>query len=236
MGILDLMKKAVAKINAANQATPKQEPKVSITFTETVNGKTQTVTVDETEIDDDVFPTDFDHLTKDGDLPWGWIYRNRDFTGRIQNEYSYFLHMWINSKNGSPKERYQALKSFVLYLDDAGKLCESKGECFEFWFYNDLAQKDYIEKRKSELEELTANFDELQANFDIRNNQLVDLDGRIIKMLMDNPGVLQSEFVKMFDPLVQNDFREKLYFMEKAGDLERTKSGRSYILNYTRKG
>ncbi len=236
MGILDFMKKAVAKINAANQTEPKRETKVNITFTETVNGKTQTVTVDESEIDDDVFPTDYDHLTKDGDLPWGWIYRNRDFTGQIQNEYSYFLHMWIDSKNGSPKERYQALKSFVLYLDDAGKLCESKGECFEFWYYNIVASKDYIEKRKGELEELIANFDKLQADFEKRAVHLSDLDERIIKMLIENPGVLQSDFVKMFDPLVQNDVREKLYFMEKAGDLERTKSGRSYILNYTRKG
>lgn len=177
-----------------------------------------------------------DRLTHDGELPWGWHTYTKEFTSKINGEYSYFLHLWIDSKNGSPKERYQALKSFVLYLEDAEKLCKSKGECFEFWYYNIVASKDYIAKRKSELEELIANFDKLQADFEKRAVHLSDLDGRIIKMLNDNPGVLQSEFVKMFDQIVQNDVREKLYFMEKAGELERTKSGRSYILNYKRKG
>ena len=72
----------------------------------------------------------------------------------------------------------------------------------------------------------------MQSDFEKRSCQLSNLDKIIVKMLIDNPGILQSEFIKMFDPLVQNDVREKLYFMEKAGKLERTKSGRSYILNY----
>jgi hypothetical protein len=173
-----------------------------------------------------------DRLTPDGELPFGWIYHNNEFVSRISGEYSHFLNMWLDSRNKSPKEQYQALKSFVMYLDDAGKLCKSKGECFEFWFYEHLAQKDYIEKRKSELEKLTANFDKLQSDFEKRIGHLSDIDKRIVKMLIGNPGILQSEFIKMFDPLVQNDVREKLYFMEKAGKLERTKSGRSYILNY----
>lgn len=173
-----------------------------------------------------------DRLTPDGELPFGWIYNNNDFVGRISGEYSHFLNQWIEARNKSPLELYSALKSFVIYLDDAGKLCESKGECFEFWFYEHLASRDYIAKRKNELEKLTANFDKLQADYERRNAQLSNLDNRIIKMLKDNPGVLQSEFIKMFDPLVQNDVREKLYFMEKAGKLERTKSGRSYILSY----
>lgn len=185
-----------------------------------------------TKVETNSFGEPLDRLTPEGELPWGWISHNNEFTGKIGGEYSHFLNMWLESRNKSPKEQYSALKSFVLYLEDAGKLCESKGECFEFWFYEYLTSKEYIEKRKSELEELTANLDELQSNFIKRNEELSGLDERIIKMLIDNPGILQSEFVKMFDSLVQNDVREKLYFMEKSGELERTKSGRSYILHY----
>lgn len=97
---------------------------------------------------------DLDHLTKDGDLPWGWHSYAKEFTDKIDGEYSYFLNMWLESRNKSPKEQYSALKSFVLYLEDAAKLCRAKGECFEFWFYNILTSSDYIDKRKKELNDL----------------------------------------------------------------------------------
>ena len=103
--------------------------------------------------------TNDEHLTPEGELPWGWVSRNKDFTERIQSEFSYFLNMWINTrgKNVDPIAKYEALKSFVLYLEDVEKLCISQGECFEFWFYEILASKDYIQKRKNELDELISN-------------------------------------------------------------------------------
>ena len=110
-----------------------------------------------------------DKLTKDGELPWGWIYQHKDFTDKINGEYTHFLNTWLDSGNKSPKEQYQALKSFVLYLKDAEKLCKSKGECYEFWFYEILATKDYIEKRTSELEELSANLERGDATTNHRN-------------------------------------------------------------------
>ena len=52
----------------------------------------------------------------------------------------------------------------------------------------------------------------------------------IIKKLKENQGVLQSDFVKIFNPLIQNEVRDKLYHLEQEGKLQKTKSGRSYIL------
>lgn len=175
---------------------------------------------------------DLEHLTEDGKLPWGWHTHTKDFTGKVKNEFSYFLDLWLESRNKSPREQYLALNSFVTYLEDAERYCKAKDECYEFWFYGCVASEEYIEKRKKELEELTANFDELQADFKKRSVLLSDLDIRIVKMLTENPGILQSDFLKMFDPLIQNDVKGKLYFMAKSGELERTKSGRSYILYY----
>ena len=77
---------------------------------------------------------DMDHLTEEGELPFGWVYRNRDFVDRINAEYTYFLNTWLESRSKSPYEQRNALKSFVIYLDDVENLCRSKGECFEFWF------------------------------------------------------------------------------------------------------
>ena len=100
---------------------------------------------------------DLEHLTKDGELPWGWHSQNKEFTEKINAEYSFFLNLWLDSRSKSPKEQYSALKSFVTYLEDLEKLCKAKGECFEFWFYEILSSKPYIEKRKKELQELTTN-------------------------------------------------------------------------------
>jgi hypothetical protein len=175
---------------------------------------------------------DLTHLTKEGELPWGWYTHTREFTSKIEKEYSYFLNLWLDNRSKSPREEYSALKSFVLYLEDVEKLCKSKGECYEFWFYEILTSRDYLDQRKAELKELTYNFDELCAEYEKRITLLVDIDAKIIKELKANPNILQADFVKIFDPFIQNDVREKLYYLAKSGKLERTKSGRSYTLRY----
>ena len=96
-----------------------------------------------------------EHL-ENGELPWGWVTRNKEFCDKISGEYSYFLDAWIESRHKSQMEQYSALKSFVVYLEDVEKLCKSKGECFDFWFREILTSKGYMEKRKKELEEITA--------------------------------------------------------------------------------
>ena len=93
---------------------------------------------------------------ENGELPWGWVTRNKEFCGRINSEFTYFLNEWLQSMNKTPLEHYSALKSFVVYLEDVEKLCKSKGECFDFWFNEILTGKGYVEKRKKELEELTS--------------------------------------------------------------------------------
>lgn len=103
-----------------------------------------------------VTPTsNLEHLTKSGELPFGWVTRNKEFTEKIRNEYSFFLNTWLASRKSDPKEQYEALKSFIIYLEDLEKLCKEKGECFEFWYYEILTSKDYLQKRKKELESLT---------------------------------------------------------------------------------
>lgn len=88
------------------------------------------------------------------DLPWGWISQNKVFVEKIQNEYSNFLNDWLNSRKKSPKEHYSVLKSFIIYLEDVERLCKSKGECFEFWYYEILTSRDYLKKRKQDLQRL----------------------------------------------------------------------------------
>lgn len=180
----------------------------------------------------EVEPTDFEHLTKEGELPFGWVYHNKDFVGRINSAYLIFLNVWLESKSKTPKEQYAALKSLVVYLEDVERLCKKKGECFEFWFNEILTSPGYLEQRKDELEKLITNFDEIEKNFQNKERELADLNAKIVNLLKENPGIIQADFVKLFDPIIQNEVKEKLYYMDKAGYLERIKTGRSYTLNY----
>ena len=175
---------------------------------------------------------DLEHLNENGELPWGWHTHNKAFKEKIDSEYSYFLELWLSSRHAAPKTQYEGLKSFVMYLEDAEKLCKEKGECFEWYFYNIIASKEYIQKRKQELHELQANFDDIEKEFEKKVSELSDLDERLIKALETNQGILQSDFVKMFDPIIHKEVKEMLYNLDKEGKLQRTKSGRSYILNY----
>lgn len=97
------------------------------------------------------FNQTLNHLDKDGELPFGWVTHNKDFTEPIQQKYDQLLHQWLNSRTKTPKEVYTALSSFVAYMEDIERLCKSKGECFEFWFNEILTGKDYLKKRKQEL-------------------------------------------------------------------------------------
>lgn len=169
-------------------------------------------------------------LTADGDLPFGWTYRNSEFVERIGSEYKYFLNMWLDSRDKSPYERYAALKSFVLYLEDAAKICKAAGECHDLWYREFLTTPGYLEKRKKELQELESKRHQMQKDWEYRSQCIDGLEDAIIQMILGNPDILQSEFVNLFDPVLQNDVREKLYYMEKSGKIERIKSGRSYIL------
>lgn len=171
------------------------------------------------------------HLTKDGELPLGWYGLNKKFTDTIQNEYSYFLNEWIESRKQEPKRQYEALKSLIFWLNDAKKLCFSKNECFAKWFTDIIADDEYIAKRQAELDELTKNFDSLNRVWNTRQKMLPNLEKTVKEALYQYDGILQPEFVKMFDETIQQDVKDILYRMDKEGVLQRTKQGRSYVLH-----
>lgn len=173
-----------------------------------------------------------DHLV-DGDLPWGWIYANREFTAKIESEYKYFLQDWTALRQGEPIKHYGALKSFVTYMNDAKKLCYSKGECFAFWFSETIASDDYIKTRTKELEKLEKNRTLFQKIWEHMNSPIMELDYDIAIILNKKNGILQSDFVKTFKPYMQQEVRYRLGVLETNGIITRTKNGRSYNINLT---
>jgi hypothetical protein len=80
-------------------------------------------------------------------------------------------------------------------------------------------------------------------NFVSRDPVFHKLTEGLIKVIKQNPGILQSEITKRLDPLEtwgqiqfynrnisRDDIYYALYFMEKLGYITRTKKGRSYEL------
>lgn len=171
----------------------------------------------------------FDKLV-DGDIPPEWYFHNRDFTEELNSKNRYFLNLWINSRNKSPKEQYSGLKSFVLFLNDGKKICRSKGKCHLKYFNDYIADDAYIQKRTKELETLISNFNDLEKTYNTKNRLLRDIDKQLLQYIRNNPGVLQKDLYHNFDSLIKSDISEKLYYWEKERKIKRVKSGNTYKL------
>lgn len=97
-----------------------------------------------------------DCLTRKGDLPYGWSYANRNFTEKIEKEYSQFTDAYYKSKKRGMLKEYAALKSLIVYVEDVRKLCKRKGECFEYWASCIVARPQDIAEYKARLKILEA--------------------------------------------------------------------------------
>ena len=173
---------------------------------------------------------DLEHLDPDGGLPWGWHTANKWFIDKNRAEYNSFFQKWLGSRNADPLTQYAETKSFVLYMRDVKNLCASKGECFVYW-RDELFTDEYLETRTKEMKHLETNIDQLQTEYNRKKTELKNLDERVENTLAEHDGILQSDFIKLFDSTVHAEVRDILYHMTQAGHLERVKSGRSYILH-----
>lgn len=164
----------------------------------------------------------------DGDLPFGWVYHHRTFTELIEKEYNYFLNLWVDARNKSPKELYSALKSFVLYMEDVEKICKEKGECFEFWFNEILTGKGYLKKRKQELDILSATLSKTQSEYEKKQKLLSNIDTVLFDFLISHNGILQKDLYTHFDSSIKSDIQTLLYEWDKSGKIKREKLGNTY--------
>lgn len=182
------------------------------------------------EFDDECITDNLEIEDSENDLPWGWLSQNREFTEKINKEYSYFLNGWIESRNKSPKELYSALKSFVRYLEDTQKLCKSKGKYFELWFNEYLTGKDYLTIRQKELAELSGKWIELQKEYELKQRLLPTLHDQLWNLLITNQSMLQTDLYKHFDDCIKSDIQSILYTWDKSGKIIRIKNGRTYLI------
>ena len=169
-----------------------------------------------------------DKLTEDGEIPIGWYYANREFTRDVRDQYDYFLNEYINSKKEDKGIRAvrSALKSFIVYMEDMQRICASKGECFVAWSKLSICNEASMESYRNDLKKIEDNLEELIE----KENLLKWLKPKLLNIVIENPGVLQSDIYKMFDAELKSEVSNQLYLLYANGLITREKSGRSYKL------
>lgn len=171
----------------------------------------------ENENDEDIFPQ-------------GWFYQNKDFIDKISTECSYFLKNWVDSKQKDVRTQYEALKSFVIYLQDVEKLCKSKGELFYTWFTEILTAPSYLDMRKEELRIFQSELNQRLVNEKEYNEAMDGIDEKIIQIINESPGILQKDLYVLFTPLVKKEIQSILYQLDENGLIQREKAGNTYKL------
>lgn len=166
----------------------------------------------------------------DGDLPFGWFAANHNTIDPINEKFRFFLKLWADSRALSPNDLLINLRAFVTYMDEVDAFCKSKDECFVFWRKR-LFSDDYLEKRKKELSELEANIDMLQAEYEAHVKRVQRLRKELLPFLKEHDGILQTELYVHFPDCQRSEISDLLYEYQKAGLIQKTKSGRTNIIN-----
>lgn len=170
----------------------------------------------------------FDRLDANGHIPSGWYYANYQFTQQMKANYDYFLNRYIVAK----KEEHgiiavrNALKDFITYMEDAKRVCESRGECFVAWGELHIFDQLAVDGYKRDLQEIEEN---LQAI--IEKEKLIKwLRPELLRIIREEPGVVQSTIYKRFDTDLKFEVQNQLYMLWSHDIIIREKSGRSYKL------
>lgn len=181
------------------------------------------------------FGDSLDHLV-DGELPWGWVTAKAKF---IEPRDKHMMDLHIRSCNASSiLEEKQLIEEFLSAFYTYKKECEARGECY-IKYFSDMHEHCHnstnpcfslAEPRKERLAYINANLDALVANEELKKRLLSTLPTDVEALIRSNPGILQSELIKKFDPIVKAEISSLLYQWAKENKITREKQGRSYAI------
>lgn len=176
---------------------------------------------------------DQEHLTPEGDLPWGWITVHQKEITKYEAQYNKAWSEWFNKRSAPPREHMIALESFVACMVSLKRRLEKRGECYNYW-RDTLFDDDFLDRWSKELDDIKANIDILQQEYEAKQafeqNILPTLEKQLLEIIKESPGVLQKDIYKRFDPIAKRYISEKLYYAEKTKLIRREKNGNTYKL------
>lgn len=144
-------------------------------------------------------------------------------------------------------EEIASLRAFIAFYYQYKNECISKGASY-FKYFSDMHMHchnsrnpdfDFVTPREERLEYILQNYEVLikeeqeKSAKEAKKQELLkatDLVQSIKEIITTNPGILQSELYKKYDPVLKDSISELLYFAAKDGRIRREKSGRTYQL------
>lgn len=170
------------------------------------------------------FGDDLHHLTPDGELPFGWVRYYQDFTSQQEKKID---NKWKAVYSAaSTQEKLDAFRRYFDTVTKVGEVCRNTGECHYKWFCENIIESQWYNDQLEQYKRLKQESPDLLK----REKLLTNLEADIMTRLHECNGILQSDFIKTFDPLIKTEVSSFLYEADKAGKIKRTKSGRSYTL------
>lgn len=130
------------------------------------------------------------------------------------------------------------LKSLIEYYEEIKQKCYAFGPDYIEYFTKTWAEiragrddgPEYVTRYKKRLKYVQENYDKLLKQEILHEKESENLESRVLAILRKHESILQTDVYKNFDPIVKEDIKSILYFMEKNGRISREKSGRTYII------
>lgn len=173
-----------------------------------------------------------DRLTPKGDLPFGWGAYNEKFVKRLMDEDERDVNTFYYEKE--PVKKYEAMKRYFKGLEDKQRRYNRMGECEGKYFELHVCKTAFMANLKKEYAYLKANLKKEQKEYEERKHfhevVVPKLKKELSVLIKENPGILQTDAYKHFDPKEKLHVSGVLSDMARDGEVIRTKSGRTYSL------
>lgn len=95
---------------------------------------------------------DLDHLTPEGELPFGWMAHNQEIVKKMDDEWFFFRSAVDHASD--PIKKYGAMKSYLLYLEDGKKHYTDMNECVGKYFEQYYCDNPFTEKVRDQFAKL----------------------------------------------------------------------------------
>ena len=180
-------------------------------------------------------PQDMHHLTKDGELPWGWLNINAPICEPFEKRM-----VDIATSLGTMKvdDKITHLKKLIAAFYEYRDFCYSKDECYikyfsDMWEHCHNSRCDdfvYITRFEEELKHLEANRNTLvqeeQRKEFLQRAITPHLRHDLLNIIRSTPGILQVDICKHYPPDAKSIISDELYEMQQAGLITKEKEGR----------
>lgn len=95
---------------------------------------------------------DLDHLTPEGELPFGWMAHNKEIVKKMDDEWFFFRSAVDHASD--PIKKYGAMKSYLLYLEDGKKHYTDMNECVGKYFEQYYCDNPFTDKIRVQFPKL----------------------------------------------------------------------------------